>query len=157
MPKRKDKDDEFDNEEYYELLSELFPSNYINEKKKKATIDDSFIDNIRETVNYLSNHLTPDKFKELNKLYTLLNTFPNDMTAIQGEINKRLTIINKLLEQVTVNNIQLYNSYIHNNSNDSEYFKNLKLLEQENILTKLKNINIESVNTKPYLIQLNLT
>ena len=154
MPKRKDKDDEFDNEEYYELLSELFPSNYINEKKKKANIDDSFIDNIRETVNYLSNHLTPDKFKELNKLYTLLNTFPNDMTAIQGEINKRLPIINKLLEQVTVNNIQLYNSYIHNNSNDTEYFKNLKLEEQENILTKLKNINIESVNTKPYLIQL---
>ena len=77
MPKRKDKEptndfydeDNINTDEYYELLSELYPSNYINEKKKKtkAFIDDSFLNNIRDTVNYLSNHLTEDKFKELNK------------------------------------------------------------------------------------------
>ena len=33
MPKRKDP--EINTEEYYELLSELFPSNYIKEKKNK--------------------------------------------------------------------------------------------------------------------------
>jgi hypothetical protein len=110
MPKRKDKEptndfydeDEMNIDEYYELLSELYPSNYMNEKKKKtkAPIDDTFLNNIRDTVNYLSNHLTEDKFKELNKLYTLLNTYPNDMTAIQSELTKRINSINKLLEQV---------------------------------------------------------
>ena len=34
MPKRKDP--EFNTEEYYELLSELFPSEYIEEKKTKS-------------------------------------------------------------------------------------------------------------------------
>ena len=164
MPKRKDKEptndfydeDEMNIDEYYELLSELYPSNYMNEKKKKtkAPIDDTFLNNIRDTVNYLSNHLTEDKFKELNKLYTLLNTYPNDMTAIQSELTKRINSINKLLEQVTLSNIQLYNSYINTNHNDTDYFKNLKLDEQEDLLKKLKQINKETVNTKPYLIQL---
>jgi ATP-dependent Lon protease len=158
MPKRKDNsevDSDIDNEEYYELLSELFPSNYINEKKKKSKlIDESFLNNIRETVHYLSNHLSEEKFKELNKLYTLLNTYPNDLTAIHKELNKKLISINKLLEQVTLSNIQLYNSYIHTNYNDTEYFKNLKLDEQDNLLSKLKQINKDSINTKPYLVQL---
>ena len=57
MPKRKDP--EINTEEYYELLSELFPSNYIKEKKNKLKekklieYDDTYIDYIREKLNYL--------------------------------------------------------------------------------------------------------
>ena len=156
MPKRKDKDSEeqMDMNEYYELLAELFPSEYIEEKKKKTSIDEEFLNNIKDTVNYLYNHLPQDKFKELNKLHSLLNTTPNDMNLIQTEITKKLPSLNKLLEQVTINNIQLYNSYINTNFNDTEYFKHLNLNEQETILSKLKQINMDSIITKPYLIQL---
>jgi len=146
--------DNIDIIEYYDLLSELFPSNYIKEKRKKIKVDEEFINNIQETVNYLYNHLTSDQFKKLNKLYKLLNTVPNNLLAIQNEIYKKLSIINKLLEEVTLHNLKIYNEYIHNNVNDNEYFKQLMFHEQDIILSKLKQINLETVNIKPHLIQL---
>jgi ATP-dependent Lon protease len=176
MPKRKDKESEIepiiqdntdtndiiidnndnniDINEYYELLSELYPSNYINEKRKKIMVDEEFINNIREIIVYLHSHLSVEEFKKLNKLYTLFNTIPNNLLAIQNEIYKKLNIINKLLDDISIINLQIYNKYIQNNINDNEYFKQLKVVEQDKILTKLKQINLETVNTKPHLIQL---
>jgi len=158
MPKRKDP--EFNTEEYYELLSELFPSEYIEEKKtklkKKQEIeyDDTYIQNIREKLAYLYNYVNHELLSELNHLNTLINTEPINKQEVNNEIYKKINVIIKILEKHKLDNILEYKRLITNNNlNDDYYFNNLNNNEQENILIKLKEINHISKIHKPYLMQ----
>jgi hypothetical protein len=159
MPKRKDP--EINTEEYYELLSELFPSNYIKEKKNKLKekkvieYDDNYINYIREKLDYLYKYVNHDLLFELNNLHTLINTTPINKEEVNDELNKKLMIIINILEKHKLDNILEYKTLISNNNLiDDYYFKNLNNYDQEDILSKLKELNQINIIQKPYLIQI---
>ena len=159
MPKRKDP--EINTEEYYELLSELFPSNYIKEKKNKLKekklieYDDTYIDYIREKLNYLYKFVNHELLYELNNLHTLINANPIDKEEVNSELNKKLNVIIHILEKHKLDNNLEYKTLISNNNlNDDYYFKNLNNYDQEEILSKLKELNQINIIQKPYLIQI---
>jgi len=159
MPKRKDP--EIDMNEYYELLSELFPSEYITEKKNKfkndkiEEYDETYINYIREKLLYLYTYAPSEYLSELNKLNTLINTYPINNKEVNNELHKKISIILKLLESQKLLNIKKYIELTSNNNiNDDYYFKHLNHIDQELILSKLNELNKVDLISKPYLIQL---
>ena len=159
MPKRKDP--ELDKDEYYELLSDLFPSNYIVEKKQKQKnknkiiCNDTLIDYIRKQLKYLYTYVSHENLNELNYLNETINSYPINNEILNTEINKHILTINKLIETQKTNNLLNYNNFLlNNNLNDNDYFIYLNLNEQHNILNKLQEINTTKILNKPYLIQI---
>ena len=159
MPKRKDP--EFNMNDYYELLSELYPSDYITEKKNKINkntlldYDDTYIMFIREKLTYLYSYVSHDLLTDLNKLNTLINADHINKEELNNELHKKIHIILKILEEHKLFNIKKYNTLTSNNNiNDDFYFKNLNHNEQELIISKLEELNKVDLISKPYLIQL---
>jgi ATP-dependent Lon protease len=186
MPKRKTPD--FDKEEYYKLLAELFPSKYITEKcedlaltKNNLNVEntientitstdsivnssisdlsivDSYISNMREQLNYIMNSpsINKDRTKPLIVLHTLLNHFPLQIKKINKELCKYSNLIEDILEDKTTENSKKYKCLLALNTVDDEnYFKHIKLDDQDLILNKLKLLHSEEYNEKPFMIKL---
>jgi ATP-dependent Lon protease len=160
MPKRKEP--KMDDYEYCELLSELYPSQYILDKKQRMeniqniVYDDTYIQYIKEKVNYLCKYTTHKELTKLKKLNNLLNREPINKIEITIEIDKKINIINKLLKLQNDINMMVFNSYINSNNmsnNQTDYFKSLDIEKQQELLLKLSEIK-KYDNNKPYLIQL---
>ena len=158
MPKRKEP--KMDDLEYCELLSELYPSQYILDKKQKIenmqfiVYDDTYIEYIKHKINYLFKYTTHKELVRLRKLNNLLNIDTLNKREITLEIDKKISIINKLLNLQNNVNLVLYNSYINtHNGHSDDYFKLLDIEKQQELLLKLGEIKKYN-NNKPYLIQL---
>jgi len=168
MPKRKNPD--FDKEEYYKLLAELFPSKFMTEKcdaltdlntlentvTKTNSHSDVFISDMREQLDYIMNSSADkNKTKHLSHLHTLMNTYPLDSKKINIELHKNSHLIEQILEDKTNENSKKYKCLLALNTiDDDNYFKNVKFVDQDLILNKLKLLHTEECSEKPFMIKL---
>ena len=121
-------------------------------RKNSETEDEIDIELVKQKIDYLFANFDIKLLTPLELLRSLLYTLPLDIKQITKEAKKKMSIIVYLFDIKKDENSKLYNSLLNGKTiNDDDYFRNLTLSEQHEILTKLEIIK-RNDSKKPYMI-----
>ena len=122
-------------------------------RKNSECEDEIDIELVKQKIDYLFVNFDIKLLTPLEVLRTLLYTLPLDIKQITKEAKRKMSIIIYLFDIKKDENSKLYNSLLNGKTiNDDDYFRNLTLSEQHEILIKLEIIK-RNDSKKPYMIQ----